>query len=135
LPTEAPALNHVAIAVRNLDEAVNLYEGLLGISCVKRERVEGQQVDVALFGEGSSHIELICPYVPDSGVARFIEKRGEGLHHLCFDVPDLPAELRRLKEQGVPLIDEQPRPGADGSLIAFVHPKASRGVLVELRQA
>jgi methylmalonyl-CoA/ethylmalonyl-CoA epimerase len=134
-PAEAATLNHVAIAVGNLDEAVGLYEGLFGLRCHGRERVADQQVDVALFGEGQGRIELICPYVADSGVAKFIQKRGEGLHHICLDVADLRATLGRLKARGVPLIDEEPRPGAGGSLIAFVHPKGGRGVLIELRQS
>jgi methylmalonyl-CoA/ethylmalonyl-CoA epimerase len=128
-------LNHVAIAVKNLDSAVEFYEQVLGLTCDERERVEDQQVDVALFGEGQGRIELICPFTADSGVAKFLEKRGEGLHHICIDVPDLDAALASMKARGLPLIDEQPRIGAGGSRIAFVHPKGGRGVLIELRQA
>ncbi len=128
-------LNHVAIAVKDLDSAIAFYEQVLGLHCDERERVPDQQVDAALFGHGQGRIELICPFTPDSGVAKFLEKRGEGLHHICLDVPDIEAALASLKKQGLPLIDEQPRIGAGGSKIAFVHPKGGRGVLIELRQA
>ncbi len=128
-------LNHVAIAVKDLDSAVAFYEQVLGLPCDERERVEDQQVDVALFGHGQGRIELICPFAQDSGVARFLEKRGEGLHHICIDVPDIEAALAELKARGLPLLDEKPRVGAGGSKIAFVHPKGGRGVLIELRQA
>lgn len=128
-------LNHVAIAVKDIDSAVAFYEQVLGLHCDERERVEDQQVDAALFGHGQGRIELICPFTEDSGVAKFLEKRGEGLHHICLDVPDIEAALAELKKQGLPLIDEKPRIGAGGSKIAFVHPKGGRGVLIELRQA
>jgi len=127
-------LNHVAVAVRDLDAAVAFYEDVLGLTCEGRERVEDQQVDVAFFGSGTGRIELICPFTPDSGVSRFLDKRGEGLHHICIDVPDIEAALERLRSQGLPLIDEHPRPGAGGARIAFVHPKGAHGVLIELRQ-
>ncbi|HUB05606.1 MAG TPA: methylmalonyl-CoA epimerase [Myxococcales bacterium] len=128
-------LNHVAIAVKDLESAVAFYEEVLGLHCDDRERVEDQAVDVALFGHGQGRIELICPFTSDSGVAKFLEKRGEGLHHICLDVPDIDAALAALKARGLPLIDERPRIGAGGSRIAFVHPKGGRGVLIELRQA
>jgi methylmalonyl-CoA/ethylmalonyl-CoA epimerase len=128
-------LNHVAIAVKDLESAVAFYEEVLGLHCDDRERVEDQAVDVALFGHGQGRIELICPFTNDSGVAKFLEKRGEGLHHICLDVPDIDAALAALKARGLPLIDERPRIGAGGSRIAFVHPKGGRGVLIELRQA
>ncbi len=128
-------LNHVAIAVKDLEAAVSFYEQVLGLHCDDRERVEDQQVDVALFGKGQGRIELICPFAADSGIAKFLEKRGEGLHHICLDVPDIEAALAGMKARGLPLIDEQPRIGAGGSKIAFVHPKGGRGVLIELRQA
>jgi methylmalonyl-CoA/ethylmalonyl-CoA epimerase len=125
----------VAIAVKDLDRAVELYEGLLGIRSTGRERVDHQEVEVAFFGNGDGRVELICPLNDRSGVAKFLEKRGEGLHHVCVNVADLAATLRQLRERGVPLIDEKPRRGAGGSLIAFVHPKGASGVLLELRQA
>ncbi len=128
-------LNHVAIAVKDLPSALAFYEGQLGLRCDHRERVEDQAVDAAIFGTGQGRIELICPFTPDSGVAKFLEKRGEGLHHICIDVPDLEQALAELKAGGLPLIDEKPRVGAGGSRIAFVHPKGGHGVLIELRQA
>ncbi|MHB8416971.1 MAG: methylmalonyl-CoA epimerase [Myxococcales bacterium] len=128
-------LNHVAIAVKDLEATVAFYEGVLGLHCDDRERVADQQVDVALFGRGQGRIELICPFTPDSGIARFLDTRGEGLHHICLDVPDIEATLAELKRRGLPLIDEKPRIGAGGAKIAFVHPKGGRGVLIELRQA
>jgi methylmalonyl-CoA/ethylmalonyl-CoA epimerase len=136
--SERRGLNHVAIAVKDLEAAVAFYRDVLGLECEGRERVADQQVDVAFFGGGSApgsgRIELISPFTPDSGVARFLDKRGEGLHHICIDVPDLDAALARLKARGLPLIDEQPRIGAGGARIAFVHPKGGRGVLIELRE-
>lgn len=134
-PGGRTGLNHVAIAVRDLDAAVAYYQDILGLPCSHRERVADQAVDVALFGDGQGRIELICPFTPDSGVAKFLAKRGEGLHHLCLDVPDLEATLAAMKARGIPLLDEEPRTGAGGSRIAFVHPKGALGVLLELRQA
>ncbi|MHB1847302.1 MAG: methylmalonyl-CoA epimerase [Deltaproteobacteria bacterium] len=128
-------LNHVAVAVKDLPSAIAFYEEVLGLTCEHRERVEDQAVDAAIFGKGQGRIELISPFTPDSGVAKFLEKRGEGLHHLCIDVPDLEQALAEMKARGLPLIDETPRIGAGGSKIAFVHPKGGRGVLIELRQA
>ncbi len=135
MPIDASGLNHVAIAVKDLDSALELYEGLFGLKSHGRERVEDQQVEVAFLGTGNGRIELVTPLTADSGVAKFLEKRGEGLHHICINVADLAATLKALKQRGVPLIDEAPRQGAGGSLIAFVHPKGGRGVLIELRQA
>lgn len=127
-------LDHVAIAVKDLDRALAFYRDVLGMPVGGVERVESQAVDIALVGEEPGRIELICPYVPDSGVARFLEKRGEGLHHLAVRVDDLEATLARLKAEGLPLIDETPRPGAHGTRVAFVHPKGALGVLLELVQ-
>ena len=128
-------LNHVAIAVSDLDAAVAFYEEVLGLHCDERERVADQEVDVALFGRGQGRIELICPFTEGSGIAKFLKQRGEGLHHICLDVPDIEAALAQMQARGLPLIDKQPRTGAGGSKIAFVHPKGGRGVLIELRQA
>ncbi len=130
----ASQLDHVAIAVKDLDGAVAFYEGVLGMKCQGRERVPDQLVDIAFFGTGPGRIELICPFTSDSGVARFIQKRGEGLHHICLEVVDLRAALAELNARGLPLLDQAPRIGAGGSEIAFLHPSAASGVLLELKQ-
>ncbi|MFN7132275.1 MAG: methylmalonyl-CoA epimerase, partial [Myxococcales bacterium] len=134
LPPNLPALDHVAIAVKDLDSAISVYRDVLGLTLHETEYVADQQVNVAIFGHGHGRIELICPTVADSGVAKFLEKRGEGLHHICIEVADIRATLAKLKAEGHPLIDQEPRVGAGGKLIAFLHPKAGRGVLIELSQ-
>lgn len=131
---KAKGLDHVAIAVKDLESAVALYRDGLGLVLSHREEVAEQQVDVAIFGEGAGRIELLCPTQPDSGVARFLDKRGEGLHHLCLEVEDIDAALAELKSRGLLLIDSTPREGAQGARVAFVHPKGTHGVLLELRQ-
>jgi methylmalonyl-CoA/ethylmalonyl-CoA epimerase len=127
-------LDHVAIAVKDLDAAVRYYVDVLGFAEPLLEEVADQQVRTAIFGHAAGRIELICPTSADSGVAKFLERRGEGLHHVCIEVPDLEAALRDLKAKGAQLIDQTPRIGAGGALIAFVHPKGAHGVLTELRQ-
>jgi methylmalonyl-CoA epimerase len=124
-------LDHVAIAVKSLEEAASFYGDVLGLPSHGRERVEDQSVDVAFFGEEPGRIELISPF-RDGAIARFLDKRGEGLHHVAVRVADLEAALAGLKARGVPLIDEVPRAGAHGTRVAFVHPKGARGVLLEL---
>ena len=127
-------IDHVGIAVADLEAAVGEYERAFGIPPVHRERVEDQGVDEALFAVGSSYIQLLGATGPDTPVGRFLERRGEGVHHVGYRVADLRAVLDSLKAAGVPLIDERPRPGSRGTLVAFVHPKGFRGVLVELVQ-
>jgi methylmalonyl-CoA/ethylmalonyl-CoA epimerase len=134
MEAHAKGLDHVAIAVKDLDAAVKYYVEVLGYPAPELEEVEEQQVKTAIFGHGMGRIELICPTSADSGVAKFLEKRGEGLHHVCVEVADLEATLARMKAQGVKLIDETPRRGVGGAKIAFVHPKGALGVLTELRQ-
>ena len=131
---KAKGLDHVAIAVRDLEKAIATYRDAFGLELTHREEVEEQQVKAAIFGRGMGRVELICPTVQDSGVARFIEKRGEGLHHICIEVEDIEAAMAALRASGAPLIDDQPKPGAGGARVAFVHPKGTGGVLVELRQ-
>lgn len=128
------SLDHVAIAVNDLDAAITVYRDVLGLPLAEIEEVASEQVKVAIFGHGRGRIELLCPTVPDSGVARFLSKRGEGLHHLCVEVADIRATLAKLKADGQPLLDETPKIGAGGALVAFLHPRAGRGVLIELRQ-
>ena len=131
---ESKGLDHVAIAVKDLDQAVALYRDVLGLPLAEIEEVPEQQVRTAIFGHGLGRIELICPTAKDTGVARFLEKRGEGLHHICVEVADLGAALAALEDRGAPLIDRVPKPGAGGAQVAFVHPKGVHGVLLELRQ-
>jgi len=130
----AKGLDHVAIAVKDLEAAVKYYVEVLGFSPPELEEVADQKVRTAIFGHGMGRIELICPTDSSSGVAKFLEKRGEGLHHVCVEVADLDATLAELKAKGAQLIDQTPKLGAGGAKIAFVHPKGAHGVLTELRQ-
>jgi methylmalonyl-CoA/ethylmalonyl-CoA epimerase len=127
-------LDHVAILVSDLDAAIRLYRDVYGLELAEVEEVPSEKVRVAIFGHGAGRIELVSPSGRDSPMAKTIEKRGEGLHHVCLEVPDIEKAMAALKAQGAPLLDEKPRPGAGGARVAFVHPKGSRGVLVELRQ-
>jgi methylmalonyl-CoA epimerase len=134
MTVKARGLDHVAIVVRDLEAAIRLYRDTLGLELTEVEEVPEQQVITAIFGEGMGRVELICPTTADSGVARFLEKRGEGLHHVCIEVDDLDRALAELRAAGAPLIDQVPRPGAGGARVAFVHPRGMRGVLTELRE-
>lgn len=127
-------LDHVAIAVKDLDVAVKYYVEVLGFPPPEIEVVAEQKVTTAIFGHGMGRIELICPTDPNSSVAKFLDKRGEGLHHICVEVSDIIGTLAALKAKGAQLIDETPKIGAGGAKIAFVHPKGAHGVLTELRQ-
>ncbi len=131
---KAKGVDHVAIAVKDLPRAIAVYRDALGLDLAEEEEVAEQQVRTAIFGRGMGRVELICPTTDDSGVARFLAKRGEGLHHLCIEVEDIDASLTQLKAQGAPLIDESPKPGAGGARVAFIHPRGTGGVLIELRQ-
>jgi len=124
-------IHHIGIAVHSLDEALEFYRGVLGLHVHKQAVVEEQGVKAALLTIGQSEIELLEPLSPESPVGRFLERKGEGMHHICFQTPDVAAELDGLKQKGVELIDQQPRRGLAG-MICFLHPKASRSVLVEL---
>ena len=127
-------LVHVGVAVKNLDESIATFSRLFNISDVVTETVEDQRVRLAFFKTGNASIELTEATSPDSPIAKFIEKKGEGVHHLSFEVEDIKAELARLKAEGFHLIDEKPRRGAGGYWIAFIHPKSTNGVLVEISQ-
>ena len=127
-------INHIGVAVRSIDAATPFYRDVLGMVFEGTEVVAEQKVKVAFFSVGESRIELLEPIADDSPVAKFIEKNGEGTHHVAYEVDDLVATLARLKAAGVRLIDEVPRCGAHGTKIAFLHPKASGGVLTELCQ-
>ncbi len=125
-------IDHVGVAVSDLDAAAALYEGTLGMPLAHRERVESQGVEAALLDVGDGHVELLQPLGADTAVGKFIERRGEGLHHVAYAVEDIEATLERLRGAGLELIDEQPRAGIRGSRVAFVHPKATGSVLTEI---
>lgn len=127
-------IDHVGIATRDLEAAVERYRRAFGIEPAHRETVEDQGVDEVLFRVGTSYIQLLGARGPDTPVGRFLERRGEGIHHLGYRVRDLDSALARLKDLGVPLVDEAPRPGSRGTSVAFVHPSGFGGVLVELVQ-
>jgi methylmalonyl-CoA/ethylmalonyl-CoA epimerase len=127
-------IDHVGIAVNDLETAVGLYRGGLGLEPVHREVVQDQGVEEVLFAVGTSYIQLLGALGPDTPVGRFLERRGEGVHHVGYRVGDIDAVLSKLRAAGLPLVDESPRPGSRGTTVAFVHPKAFRGVLVELVQ-
>jgi len=127
-----PTLDHIGIAVRSLD-AAKIYESL-GLTIDHVETVETQKVRTAFLSVGDSNLELLEPTGADSPVAKFIEKRGEGIHHICFRVDDIESHLERLKAEGYRLINEAPVPGAHGCRVAFLHPAAGNGVLIELSE-
>jgi methylmalonyl-CoA epimerase len=129
-----PAIDHLGIAVRSIDEALHFYQEQLGLTVTLRETVEQEKVHAAMLPVGTSRIELLEASEPGSVIAKFIEKRGEGLHHVAIKVPDLHAAVERLKAAGARLLNE-PRSGAGGHLYAFVHPSSTGGVLLELIQA
>jgi methylmalonyl-CoA/ethylmalonyl-CoA epimerase len=126
------AVNHIGIAVRSIDAQRAFYEGTLGAAFEGVEEVADQKVKVAFYRVGDVRLELLEPTDPSSTIAAFLDKRGEGLHHVAYTVADLPARIAELKASGVRMIDETPRPGAHHMRIAFVHPKSSHGVLTEL---
>lgn len=127
-------IEHLGIAVKDLNQASSIYEKLLGTASYKNEEVESEQVITAFFKVGESKIELLAALSDNSAIAKFIEKKGEGIHHVAFDVEDIYAEMKRLKEEGFVLLSEEPKKGADNKLICFVHPKSANGVLIELCQ-
>lgn len=128
-------LDHIAIAVPSLDEALRFYQEEFGLTCITIEEVVEQGVRVAKLDLGNTHIELLEPLSPDTPVGKFLQNRGPGLHHICIGVDDILTRLDTLKTKGTKLIDEQPKLGAGGARIAFVHPKATGGVLLELSQS
>ena len=128
-------IEHVALAVADIDGAIAHYRDVWGLDVSHREIVEDQGVDEAMLPIGDSSLQLLGATGPDTTVGKFIAKRGEGLHHIAYEVDDLEATLARLRDAGVPLIDETPRRGGRGHMVAFVHPKGNHGLLVELIQA
>ena len=127
-------INHVGIAVSSIEDAVALYTDVLGLTVDTTETVEDQKTRTAIMSVGESKIELLEATDPESPIAKHVERRGEGLHHLAFEVDDIGAALKLLKEKGIRLIDEEPRKGVENSTIAFLHPKATGSVLLELVQ-
>jgi methylmalonyl-CoA/ethylmalonyl-CoA epimerase len=127
-------INHLGIATKGIDEALKFWENALGLENVHTEIVEDQKVRVAMLPIGESRIELLEPTSEDSPISKFLEKRGGGIHHIAVEVEDIEAALAKLKQEGARLIDETPRIGAEGCLVAFVHPASANGVLLELVQ-
>lgn len=126
-------LDHIAVSVSDLDAAIARYEAL-GLTLERVEEVPTERAKVAFFDIGGGHLELVAPTDPDSAIAKSIDKRGPGLHHLCLEVPDIRQALVALEAAGLQVVGEAPRPGAGGSQVAFVHPKSMGGVLLELVQ-
>ena len=125
-------IEHIGIAVKKLSVSIPLFEKLLNSPCYKTEVVESEQVNTAFFRNENAKIELVEAYAPGSAINTFLEKKGEGLHHIAFEVDDIEAEIKRLVIDGFTLINEIPRPGADNKLVCFLHPKSTNGVLIEL---
>jgi methylmalonyl-CoA/ethylmalonyl-CoA epimerase len=127
-------IEHIGIAVKDISAAGKIYETLLNTLVYKIEDVESEGVKTAFLQSGPNKIELLESTLADSAVAKFIEKRGEGIHHIAFDVEDIEAEMERLKNEGFVLLNDKPKPGADNKLVCFIHPKSANGVLIELCQ-
>lgn len=125
-------VEHIGIAVKKLSVSIPLFEKLLNNLCYKTEVVEGEQVNTAFFEKGGTKIELLEAYAPGSVINSFIEKNGEGMHHIAFEVNDIEAEINRLIDEGFSVINEKPKGGADNKLVCFLHPKSTNGVLIEL---
>ena len=128
-------LEHIGIAVKSLANSVPLFEKLLNSTCYKTEMVESEKVNTAFFKQGETKIELLESAATDGIISKFLEKKGEGLHHIAIEVPDIEKEMERLKKEGFVLINEKPKPGADNKLVCFLHPKTTNGVLIELCQS
>lgn len=127
-------LEHIGIAVKDMQQSISLFESLLNSPCYKTETVESEQVTTAFFQQGATKIELLANTVAGGVIEKFIEKKGEGIHHLAFAVADIRAEMIRLKELGFVLLQEEPKKGADNKWVCFLHPKSTNGVLIELCQ-
>lgn len=125
-------VEHIGIAVKSLTDSVPLFEKLLNTECYKTEEVSGEKVNTAFFRQGETKIELLESTSEDGVIAKFVEKKGEGIHHIAFEVADIEAEMKRLQGEGFVLLNEQPKQGADNKLVCFLHPKHTNGVLIEL---
>jgi methylmalonyl-CoA/ethylmalonyl-CoA epimerase len=128
-------VEHIGIAVKNLDVSIPLFEMLLNTNCYKTETVDSENVNTAFFQTGSTKIELLESSTSDGVISKFIEKKGEGIHHIAFEVADILAEMKRLSNEGFQLLNETPKKGADNKLVCFLHPKGTNGVLIELCQS
>ncbi len=127
-------VEHIGIAVPDLSEAIPLFEKLLHTDCYKTEAVDSEQVNTAFFRQGSTKIELLEPVAHSGVIARYLEKKGSGIHHIAFETEDILAEMERLRKEGFVLLQEEPKRGADNKLVCFLHPKSTQGVLIELCQ-
>jgi methylmalonyl-CoA/ethylmalonyl-CoA epimerase len=127
-------VEHIGIAVKSIEESLPLFEKLLNTSCYKTEVVASEEVTTAFLRTGETKIELLGSTTENGVISRFIEKKGEGIHHIAFEVADIRAEMKRLKGEGFRLLNEEPKPGADNKLVCFLHPKETNGVLIELCQ-
>ncbi len=127
-------IEHIGIAVKNLDQSIDLYQRLLNADCYKTELVASENVNTAFFRTGENKVELLQATSLESPIAKFIEKKGEGIHHIAFAVDNIYDEMDRLRNEGFTLLDEQPKKGADNKMVCFVHPKDTNGVLIELCQ-
>lgn len=127
-------IEHIGIAVKNIDEANAIYSKIFNQLPYKTEEVASEHVSTSFFKVGESKIELLEATNPESAIAKFIEKKGEGIHHIAFDVEDIYSEIERLKKEGFTILNDQPKKGADNKLVCFVHPKSANGVLIELCQ-
>jgi methylmalonyl-CoA/ethylmalonyl-CoA epimerase len=125
-------IEHIGLAVKSLETSIPLFEKLLNTNCYKTELVASENVNTAFFKTGESKVELLESTAPDGVIAKYIDKKGEGIHHIAFEVHDIYAEMERLKAEGFTLLNEQPKAGADNKLVCFLHPKGTNGVLVEL---
>jgi len=128
-------VEHIGIAVKELAVSIPLFEKLLNTPCYKTESVAGEKVNTAFFQQGETKIELLESADPDGVIARFIQRKGEGIHHIAFEVTDILAEMKRLQQEGFQLLNEQPKQGADNKLVCFLHPSGTNSVLVELCQS
>jgi methylmalonyl-CoA/ethylmalonyl-CoA epimerase len=128
-------VEHIGIAVKDLQQSIPLFEKLLSTGCYKTEEVTSEQVKTAFFQTGETKIELLESIHPDGVIARFVAKKGEGLHHIAFEVKDIKAEMNRLQNEGFLLLTDEPKIGADNKLVCFLHPKSTNGVLIELCQS
>lgn len=125
-------VEHIGIAVKDLNASIPLFETLLQSPCYKTERVESERVDTAFFRQGETKVELLQGLGPESVISRYVDKRGEGMHHIAFEVADIRAEMQRLAAAGFTLLNTEPKEGADNKLVCFLHPKDTNGVLIEL---